>query len=89
VFQAIADRNPGFVFNLAEAYAAAPRTPRLILCFGAGHERDRTEAERMAGLPGVRLEPAEGFAGHGAVRWFLQQGRLPGLVAALFGDASP
>lgn len=89
VFQAVAERNPGFAFDLAEAYAAAPRTPRLILGFGAGHERDRTEAERMRGLPGVRLEPAEGFAGHGAVRWFLQQGRLPGLVAALFGDAAP
>ncbi|HEV7455613.1 MAG TPA: hypothetical protein VGN96_02455 [Roseococcus sp.] len=84
----IARRNPGLVLDLAQAYAAVPRPPRAILCFGDGHEGDRREAERMKGLPGVRLVVAEGLADHGAIRWFLRQGEVPGLVAALF-EAPP
>ncbi|WP_206936049.1 alpha/beta fold hydrolase [Roseococcus thiosulfatophilus] len=81
---AIARRNPGLVLDLAQAYAAVPRPPRAILCFGEGHEADRREAERMRGIPGVRLVAAEGLAEHGAIRWFLRRGEVPGLVASLF-----
>ncbi|MBB3898696.1 alpha/beta fold hydrolase [Roseococcus suduntuyensis] len=85
---AIAQRNPGLVFDLAQAYAAAARPPRTILCFGEGHETDRREAARMRGIPGVRLVAAEGLADHGAIRWFLRRGEVPGLVASLF-EAPP
>jgi hypothetical protein len=81
---AILQRNPGFVLDLAQAYAEAARPPRAILCFGEGHQTDRQEAERMRGLPGVRLVTAEGLTDHATIRWFLRQGRVPGLVAALF-----
>ncbi|WP_439597704.1 hypothetical protein [Falsiroseomonas sp.] len=86
--RAVAERNPGLVFDLPQAYAAVAQPPRAILCFGDGHHTDRQEAERMHGLPGVRLVPAAGVADHGAIRWFLRQGRVPGLVAALF-EAPP
>lgn len=88
-FNAIVQRNPGVEFDLARAYARASRTPRVILCCGADHQMDRREAERMRGLPGVRLVAAEGLASHGAIRWFLRQGELPGLVAALFQAPAP
>jgi hypothetical protein len=81
---AIARNNPGLVFDMAQAYAEAARPPRAILCFGEGHQTDRQEAERMRDLPGVRLVPAAGLADHGAIRWFLRQGAVPGLVSALF-----
>lgn len=82
--RAIAQRNPGLVLDLAQAYAAVARPPRAILCFGEGHEGDRREAERMRGIPGVRLVAAEGLADHGAIRWFLRRGEVTGLVSALF-----
>lgn len=67
-----ADALDSETLNLADLYRAAASRPRLRLLFGAGNERDRTEAASMAGLPDTLLMPLEGVSTHGI---------LPDLVA--------
>ena len=81
-------RLTGRSVDLRELRLAARHPPRMIFCYGDAHDADRAAAERMADLPGVRLVPAEGFAQHGAITWFLRNGRFPALVEALLGDAA-
>jgi hypothetical protein len=79
---------PEYTLNLRHSYAAAPAKPRVLLAFGAGHPRDRRQAERMAGLPNVELLPMD-CAQHNAIDPLIRTGRLMPLLERLLSTRRP
>jgi acyl carrier protein len=53
--------------QMSQAYAAAKRRPHVWLVYGDSHWDDRLQAEDMAGLPDVILQPLEDFSGHNTI----------------------
>lgn len=55
--------DPGSL-DMAALYGAAQRRPRVRMTFGENNEIDRREAENMAALTGVALDPIPGVDDH-------------------------
>jgi hypothetical protein len=84
---------PGFAAQATEASnlrdiceATRPR-PRVVLAFSAGNSRDREQAERMAGLPGVELLPHD-YSQHNVVHPLICEGRFPTMLLRLLPSES-
>lgn len=73
----------GGTTDLRKLFAASPSPPRATLCYGAGHDGDREQAEQMAGLPTVRLLPTPGVATHNVIAEYLRDGSFQTIVAAM------
>lgn len=84
-FRELHERNLIAWPDIRALYAAHPQVTAEVF-FGGDHEFDRAQAEHMAGLPNVRLEPAPGFGKHFVVGELVRAGRfgdvLKGAVAA-------
>ncbi|MCC7271597.1 MAG: hypothetical protein IT561_02935 [Alphaproteobacteria bacterium] len=55
---------PEMAEDLLPLYAAAHRRPRVVIVYGARNRPDSYAARRMEGLPGFRVVPVPGLAGH-------------------------
>ncbi len=76
------DRNLGI--DLAAYYAAQDNPPLTTLIYSAGHPRDAWLAQRMAGLPDVKLVPTEGYTGHTTYRWLVTQSAVGSYLDTLY-----
>ena len=73
--------------DLRALYASAARPPELILAFGGGHERDRDQCRRMAGLPHVTLHEEPGYDRHDVMAELIANGSFQHLIDALMRPA--
>jgi hypothetical protein len=62
----VIEQAPDYAINLRDVYATAFR-PHLLLAFSKGSNRDRLQAEQLAGLPNVELLPVEGHSHHNVI----------------------
>ena len=84
--QAEAGWPPGDM-DLRALYGAAAQPPEVILAFGGGHERDRDQCRRMAGLPGVTLHEEAGYERHDVMAELIANGSFRHLIEALMRPA--
>ena len=75
--------------DLRPLYEAATNRTRTCLVYGEACSGDAADARRLAGVPGVRLEPVADWAGHDAQVRLIEQDRFGALLAEALGPAPP
>ena len=59
--------------DLRALYLGAGRTPRATLIYGDSCWDDRLQAEHMAGVEGIKLNPLKNYDGHGCINAMIIQ----------------
>ena len=77
---------PDYAVNVAERYRSAHQRPQVLIAFSSGYQRDRAQAERMAGVPDVELIAVDGKAQHNVIDLLIRQGRLLDLLNCLLAS---
>jgi hypothetical protein len=83
--RALSTKAPHLATSMVTEYASRPAYPSVTMVYGGNNKRDAFFASLMEGMPGVKLAPIEGFAGHGAFKESLSKGIFPELLDRLFG----
>jgi hypothetical protein len=76
---------PDYAINLRETYASTPHKPRVVIAYGAGNPEDRSQAERMAGLPNMELLAVD-YGQHNVIEPLIRQGAFMPLLRRLLAD---
>jgi hypothetical protein len=77
---------PDYAVNLGERYRSAQEWPQVMIAFSSGYQRDRAQAERMAGVLDVELIAVDGKAQHNVIDLLIRQGTLWGLLNRLLAS---
>ena len=72
--------------DLVEQYKNTSNPPRLVLTFGGANTADAPAALRMAGLSGVVLNEAVGYARHDILAWCFANGQIRTLIDGMMGS---
>lgn len=72
-----------FFTDIRKAYQRHDKVPSVTLVYGAQHESDSAAANHAGQLPGVSLEPIDGFAGHDVVAELIIRNELMDTIKAL------
>lgn len=76
------------MLDLRYRYESAASYPRVRHVYGAAHDVDREEAERLAGLEGIELVPLAGWTEHLVIDALMETGEfVPALTWALGAKA--
>ena len=86
--QRVRQVHPELIIDACDLYRQAEWQPRVTLCYGADHIADRSDAETMCSIPGVRLQPVEGFSDHSVIRWYFSRSLFEPTVREAFFGAS-
>ena len=84
--RAISTKAPHLATSMITEYEMRPKHPSVTMVFGGKNKRDKFFASHMKGMPGVKLVPIEGFAGHGAFTESVTRRIFPELLDRLFGS---
>lgn len=75
--------------DLRALYLAAPRRPRVTLCYGEENAEDAHSARHLDGVPGVHLAGIPSYDGHDLVAELIRRGRFGCLLSDLAGASPP
>ena len=75
--------DPEAVIDVKDRYLAHPSPPRVMIVYGADHERDARQAKLMGDLPSVSLYPIANYDRHDVISQTIAIGVFPELIQTL------
>lgn len=87
IYRDVAECAPDYVLNLGELYAGATRRPFVLTAFNADSDRDRLQAQQLAGLANVELVSVPGYGQHNVVDSLVRERLYLPLLQRLLASA--